>query len=330
MRNALLNQSSHMALMASDAAIAAPAAPAPAAPLAAEAAPSSAPALPSAEVSPPAVSTPAPVAPAAPSSPPAVEPAAPAAEAPAKASESPPSLLATADAAKREGAPPPKAVDKPEPAAEPKAPDATAPAAEVKPAEPAPAQVEAPAEKPPAPVFDAFKLPEGANLGESELTKFTNLLGEFETTAKVDHAQAQQFGQNLVDFYLTEVQRIGEQVAKHQVDVWNRLNEQRINEFKADPEIGGNRQETTLGNAKYVLQEWFGLKDKGANLLNILGAGGVANHVDFIRGLNNLYERFREPESVPANPGPLAPSRTSREPGQRGWYDEVPATGRAA
>ena len=159
-------------------------------------------------------------------------------------------------------------------------------------------------------------------LDEASVNKFTDLLGSLETTGKADHAAVQQFGQQAVDFYLSEVQRIGQEVAQHQINVWNRLNEQRVAEFKSDPEIGGAREQTSLGNAKYVLESWFGLQpDKVSNLLQVLDAGGVSNHVDFIRGLNNIYERFREPEPLPAPVEPRQPR--SREPGQRGWYDDL-------
>jgi hypothetical protein len=288
--------------------------------------------------------TAAPAAAAAPSSPePAKADGAKAPEPAAAPKESTPSLLAGADAAKREGAPEPapapaKAADKPEPAVKAEAPPGD------KPAEPkadgtAPV-VEAPAEKPPAPVYDAFKAPDGFALDDKKVGEFSSMLGEFEVGAKADHVQTQAFGQKLVDFYTSEVQRIGEHVAQHQIDVWNRLNEQRINEFKADPQLGGNRQDTTLGNAKYVIEAFAGDLTKppgdpsrlsaAQEILRVADAGGVSNFVGFIRLLNNIYERFREPEIASANPAPFRPD-ASRERGQRGWYDKVDGeSGRAA
>lgn len=272
------------------------------------------------------------------STPPAAAPAAPA-----------PSLLAGADAGKREGAPadaakaPPAEPAKPaDPASAAKPADGTPPPDGAKeppkPAEPpkpepgkdgepkAPdaAAKDALAPEPPAPppVYGDLKLPEGFKLEDGKLKQFDSLLGTFETTAKAEHGQVEALRQSLVDFYQTEVQRIGEQVSKHQVDVWNRMKEGWINELKSDPRLGGNRIDTTLGNAKYAYENMLGLeKQQQDGLMAVLDNAGVSSHPLLIRALHNLYERFREPESIPSNP--MVPPARGKEPGQRGWYSAV-------
>ncbi len=286
--------------------------------------------------------------PAAAAAPPAAAAAAPAADA-AKTDSTPaaPSLLAGADAAKREGAPAdagkaPDAAKAAAPASAAKPADGTPPPEGPKdPAKPAeaakpeagkdgdPKAPEAAAkdalvpQAPPAPpVYADLKLPDGFKLQDDKLKQFDGLLGTFETTAKAEHGQVEALRQNLVDFYHTEVQRIGTEVAKHQIDVWNRLNETRINELKADPVLGGNRIETTLGNAKYALENFMGLsKQEVADVLQVWDNGGVSNHRLTIKALNSLYERFREPEPVP--PNPMVPPTKRNEPGQRGWYSAI-------
>jgi hypothetical protein len=283
----------------------------------------------------PAIATPSPEVAAATSAAPVplpvtVEPA-PAAAAPeAKIPESTPSLLAAADAGKREGAPkpadtpPPDGANKAEPA-----PQAEKPAEEVKAkpeGEPAAAPDEALAEKPPAlPTYDAFKVPEGQKLSDKELGQFTELLGKFETETKLDHGKAQEFGQRMIDFYLADVQRIGTEIQQrletNQREVWARYNETEIGQLKADPEIGGTRLDEKLGNAKYVIEQFLPKADQ-ERLLTKFDNGGVANSVELIRMLNNIYERYREPNSVAPNP-PAATSTNRSEPGQRGWYRNV-------
>lgn len=257
----------------------------------------------------------------------AAAPAAPA------ATESTPSLLASADAAKRDGAPVElKAADTPSPdgaTAKPETTEGKAPEARPEDGKDKPkdgtdaAAKEAPAETPPAlPVYEAPKLPEGQKLDEKLLGAFDKKVGEFELAHKVDHAAMQAFRQEVINDYIAEVGRIGEQVSQHQRDVWNRLNETRINELKADPQLGGNRIETTLGNAKYALETFGGLtKPETQELLAIMDNGGVSNSRLMVKFLHNLYERFREPEPVtPNNP---AASKLMSEPGQRRWYDVV-------
>lgn len=270
--------------------------------------------------------------------------------------ESPPSLLATADAGKRDGAPKPaadakpgdvpppggadakpdaKAGDKPadakagEPAAEPaKKPD------DGKTGEPKAEGAEAAADKdaagktadqeqPPAlPVYDAWKTPEGVSLDQSKTGAFNSLLGELEN-AKGDHAKAQEIGQKLIDLYVADVKSIADQLAKHQVDVWNRHVEKQIGELKADPQFGGNRIETSLGNAKYVVEAMWGLDaTEAGQLIAAMDAAGISSNRLLIKALNKHYERYREPEPVPSL-DPAASTLIKSTPGNRNWYDKV-------
>lgn len=265
------------------------------------------------------VETPAPQ-PAAAEAPPAAEAPAVTAE-PAKP-ESPPSLLAAADAAKRDSAP--KAADTPPPAdagAKPEkpsegAPDAAKPEeAQAKPEGAPDAAKDAQAEEPPAPpTYDAYQMPEAFQADEKRVGEFNGILGKFELATKADHAATQALGQELVNFHAQEVMRVVQERDQYQRDVWNRLNETRINELKSDPEIGGNRVETTLGNAKYVIEQFGGSKDEQAKLLAEMDNGGVSNSVRLIRFLNNIFERYREPTPVPPNP-PSLPKGQGRN-----WY----------
>ena len=205
--------------------------------------------------------------------------------------------------------------------AEPKPAEAK-PEGEAKPPEPADKK-DAPAETPPAPpVYDALRLPENVKLDDTRVKKLDELIGKTETTTKAEHAAMTALRQELVNMHVEEVTRINQQASQHQRDVWNRLIEQRFNELKSDPQLGGNRIETTLGNAKYALESLVGLsKQEAGELIAIMDAGGVSHHRLTIKMLNGIYELLREPEAIsPALPG--HPSK-SNEPGQRGWYNTV-------
>jgi hypothetical protein len=274
----------------------------------------------------------------------------------ASKTESAPSLLATADAGKRDGAPTPaadakpgdvpppggadakpdaKAADKPadakaaEPAAEPakkpddgKTGDAKAEGAESA-ADKDAAGKTAEGEQPPAPpVYEAWKAPEGVVLDQSKTGEFNSLLGQLES-AKGDHAKTQEVGQKLIDLYVADVKRLGDQLARHQVDVWNRHIERQIGELKADPQFGGNRIETSLGNAKYVVEAMWGLSaDEAGSLIQAMDAAGISSNRLLIKALNKHYERYREPEPVPSL-DPAASTLIKSTPGNRNWYDKV-------
>lgn len=251
-------------------------------------------------------------------------------------SESPPSLLASADAGKRDGAPKPdaaaKPADTPPPAdakAKPETGDGKTPEVKPEPGKDAAkegadaAAKDALAPEPPAPpAYEAPKLPEGQKLDDKLLSAFDKKVGEFELAHKVDHGAMQSFRQEMINDYIAEVQRIGADVAKYQRDVWNRTIETRINELKADPELGGSRIETVLGNAKYVIEDFGGLsKAEQSELLAVWDNGGVSNHRLTVKLLNNIFTRFQPPQ--PISPNNPAASKLMSQPGKRSWYDTV-------
>lgn len=249
--------------------------------------------------------------------------------------ESAPSLLASADAGKRDGAPksetptepaktPPPADAKAPETVDGKAPEAKPEDGKDKPKDGADAAAkDAPAEPPPAPpVYEAPKLPEGQKLDDKLLSAFDKKVGEFQLAHKVDHAAMQSFRQEMINDYVAEVQRIGQDVAKFQREVWNRTIETRISELKADPELGGSRLETVLGNGKYVIESFGGLTPaEQTELLAMWDNGGVSHHRLTVKFLNNIFQRFQPPQPVaPNNP---AASKIMSTSGKRNWYDTV-------
>ncbi|HEY7298563.1 MAG TPA: hypothetical protein VH684_11560 [Xanthobacteraceae bacterium] len=109
-------------------------------------------------------------------------------------------------------------------------------------------------------------------------------------------------------------------VHQHQVDTWNRTNENWIGQVKADPELGGNRLEASLGNAKYAIQSMMGLRgNEAAELLQVLDLTGAGNHPAVVRAFHRLFETYREPG--PVNPNP--PGAHGGAQGGRGWYDTL-------
>lgn len=237
--------------------VAAPA-PAPTAPAPAIAAPSP---PPSAQVS--SATVPEPVA----------SPAAPVAATPAPAEpkpaalEPPPSLLS--DAGKKPD------VAAPAPADAPKAPE-TAPA--------------------PLPTYEAFKAPEGVELDAGQVGKFSEVLGKFEQTSKADHAAMQQFGQQIIDMYVAEQQR----VAKAQFDSWVQTRDGWKSQFMNDPDIGGNNQKATLQACGAMIEQFGGTAEQIAELRTAFRMTGMGDHPALIRLLSNIGKMMGEGRPVPA------------------------------
>jgi hypothetical protein len=248
-------------------------------------APAAAPPVPAA---PAASAAPAPAAPtqpvATPAPAPAVEPAKPAAE-PVVAEVKPPTVL---------GVEPPKP-------------------AEVKPAEPPkPAEGEkkpeavetkdkdGPSEKAPPPVYEAWKFPENTTVKPEIISEFNGLLGEFEGTTKADHAAMQALGQKLVDFHAARINDMNKAIVTAIQDQHKQMTKEYYDAFAADPEIGGNRMDTTVEAARRFINDYGGSVSQQAELRDLMNKTGLGNHPALIRLMANAGLARREGRQLAA------------------------------
>lgn len=257
---------------------------------------------------------------------PASPDAAPAADA-AKGADSAPTLLEAADGKKPDAAPtdakpaddaPAKAADAPAEAKK----DDPAPAADAKPdadakddaAKADPDAKDATAETPPPdPIkYEAFKLPDGLKLDDKELSKFTEFAGKAQIP--------QDVAQGLIDMYVAERQQDVATARAEQRKVWDTLNDTWKTELRNDPELGGNRLETTLSLAKAVVEEYLPPAEVGEYMAHMRnnGMGNFKLHVKLLHNIGKALNVF-EDGIVPANPQAPKPQKG---PGQRGWYDK--------
>jgi hypothetical protein len=231
---------------------------------------------------------------------------------PAESGEKPPET-------KPEAKEPPKPEAKPEPEKKPEAEVKEKAEPETKPE----VKPEAPKEPVVAPSYDKLTIPEGVKLDDARVAKFDEIVGKAELSGKADHTAMASLRQDLVNFHIEEMGNVAKAVQKNQVDVWNRLVEQRVNELKSDPDLGGNRIETSLGNAKYALESLIPgfTKAEATELIGIMDKGGVSHHRLTIKMLNAVYNLLAEPE--PVNNGQPLNARQAKQAGDRGWYDKV-------
>jgi hypothetical protein len=218
------------------------------------------------------------------------------------------------DAAKPDGAAEPKPAAKPEgekPAAEKPAPAKAE--GEKKPdvAAPAPAETEALAETPPARTYEAFKLPEGLKLDDTRVKEFTTVLDD----SALSH---QGRGQKLMDMFVAEVANVQKARDDYQREVWTKYNDAKKQELRADPVVGGNRMETALGRAKWVIEEFGGTADQKTKLLAELSYTGMGNDAGLVRLLDQVAELLSEGEMVPASARPPKGER-----GAKNWYPSM-------
>jgi hypothetical protein len=179
-----------------------------------------------------------------------------------------------------------------------------------------PEKKEATAEEPPAPKsYEPFKLPEGLKLDDKELAKFTDIAGK----AQIPQDVAQSF----VDLYIAERKQDVELARAEQQKHWRTLNDTWKTELRTDPNLGGNRTDTSLSLAKAVVEEFGGTPDQQKEFFRHIsdtGGNGMGNYVGFVRLLHNIGKALNmfEDGIVPAKP--QAP-KAQKGPGNRGWYD---------
>lgn len=159
--------------------------------------------------------------------------------------------------------------------------------------EPAPVEEPPPAEAP-APTYETLKLPEGIQMPPEELTRFTEVLGE--------NKIAPEAGQKLLEAYTSEIQRFQQDTLKSQTEAFNTVRRGWVEEFMADPEIGGNRKDTTIRNCAGVLEQYG-----SPELRTMLTFTGAGDHPAMIRFINNIGKVLGEPRPIAAAKPPAAP-----------------------
>lgn len=181
------------------------------------------------------------------------------------------------------------------------APDATAPIVEGQSAEPAP-----------PPTYEAFQLPEGAVVIPERLGEFTSLLSSFETNTKADHAAVQAFGQQLVDRHIAEVQRAVAEVHKANVNAWDAQKTAWKDQFIQDPELGGNRMQTTVDAAIGFIRTHGGTDAQQAEFQALMNESGLGNHPVMIRLLAKAGAAMSEGRPLAAQAPAVQKTKTQK------------------
>ncbi len=147
---------------------------------------------------------------------------------------------------------------------------------------------------PAPPIYEAFKLPENVKLDDGRITEFTKLLSDLEVKGKTEHTLIQEFGQKAVDFYIAEVQRAVEDNNKLQQTSWDRQKNEWKEKFLKDPEIGGERFQTTVDSALTFLRTHGGNVEQQKEFRDLMETTGLGNHPVMIRLLANAGRSMRE------------------------------------
>lgn len=170
----------------------------------------------------------------------------------------------------------------------------------------------------PLPTYEAFAFPEGVTFDEAKLADFTKELGEFESLSKADHASVQQFGQRMVDRYVSELNEAVERIDKVNREYWEKQSQDWLTKFENDPEIGGPRKDTTTNSAREFIRRFGGTSEQQTEIRSILDQTKLGNHPAMIRLLANANLAKREGKPVPAStPAPAKMSKIQKRYGNK-------------
>lgn len=172
---------------------------------------------------------------------------------------------------------------------------------------PPPSEAKAPEEVAPLPepVFEPFTLPEDITVDAEKQKEFTALLADLEKTGKADHAALQEFGQKAVDFHVNETKRLLGDYQKSLETYWDKQKTDWKNSAMNDPEIGGNRFNTTLQNALSFIRTHGGTPEQQAEFKSLMNSSGLGNHPAMIRLLANAGLKMSEGKPLAA-PQPVS------------------------
>lgn len=168
----------------------------------------------------------------------------------------------------------------------------------------------------PLPSYDDWSLPEELTVDKDRIGQFNQMLGEFQVLTKADQAKTQEFGQKLVDYHVSELKQALEYHQKANYQFWEKQQSDWKTAFENDPEIGGNRKETTLKAANEMIRLHGGTAEQQKSLVDSLVNTGMANNPDLVRLLANIGRSFSEGRPVPASkPAPTVTSKVARRYG---------------
>lgn len=152
----------------------------------------------------------------------------------------------------------------------------------------------------PLPTYEPFTLPEGVKLDDARMGEFTKDLGEFQALTKADQKSVQEFGQKLVDKYVAESQENVKRISEHYVNAWEKQKSDWKDALEKDPEIGGNRIQTTKSSIQKALAKAPAEQLKAFS--EYMNSSGIGNNPDVIRVISYLANKVNAYEQETAKP----------------------------
>lgn len=141
----------------------------------------------------------------------------------------------------------------------------------------------------PLPEYEPFTLPEGWSIDDTKLGEFNNLLAEFEVKNKANHAEVQALGQKMIDKYVADIQRI-QDTSNQEV---SKIRSEWKEAFEKDPELGGNRLETTKNILVEAVKSYSGSPEQVQAFGEFVEQTGIGDNPDLARLIVNQQKAIQ-------------------------------------
>lgn len=179
-------------------------------------------------------------------------------------------------------------------------------------------------EKAPLPTYE-LKLPDDVKfIAEEGPTKFTSLLGEYESKVMADpksiHTAFQELGQEMMNRHIAEVQSLTAKLKTEQATQAEEARSAQLKSWKEEVEkdaiYGGNRLETTITAAEKAIKTYGGDAKEQQEFRDTLMSTGLINNKAMIRMLANVTAARPSPVPLVAKaPAPQTVGRMQRRYG---------------
>ena len=146
--------------------------------------------------------------------------------------------------------------------------------------------------------YEAFTLPEGAEVDEKLMSDFTDIAKEA--------ALPQETAQKFIDLFNNATKKFAENTWNN----WKDTNAEWTKQVEADAEIGGRNFEAMKVTVSKAIQGIFDAKGEQAFKAG-LNATGAGNHPEIIRGLYRMAKQVTEGGHVSGRPAgaPTSPAQ---------------------
>jgi hypothetical protein len=161
----------------------------------------------------------------------------------------------------------------------------------------------------PPPKYEPFTLPDGVTVDEGKLGEFHAILSELELEGKADHAMLQAKGQKLVDFHINEVKNAVTNITELYQKTWEKQKTDWKESVVKDPELGGNRLQTSIDTALNFIRTHGGTSEQQQEFRELMESSGLGNHPAVIRLFVNAGRTMSEGKPMAA-PKPIMQSKS--------------------